>query len=283
MVPVRIFVAGGSGVLARSVVPLLLAAGHDLTLTSRSAEKARLLERPGVSATVLDALDRDSTMATVARAEPEAVLHLMTDLGTGNSASNARLRSTGTRNLVDAAREAGVDRIVAQSISWVYPSSSEPATETDSLDLDAGEPRRTTITAVRELEAAVQERGAGIVLRFGQLYGPGTWYAADGRFGDAARAGLLPATETVTSFLHVDDAASAVVAALGWPAGVLNVVDDEPAPGTAWTPAFCAAAGGPAPRVEQTGGLGRPVSNRRVRELGFVPRWPTWRKGFASL
>jgi len=280
---VRIFVAGGSGVLARSVVPLLLAAGHEVTVTSRSVEKARLLERPGVTGTVLDALDRDGTIATVARAQPDAVLHLMTDLGTGNSASNALLRSTGTRNLVDAARGAGVDRIVAQSISWIYPSGTEPATETDPLDLDAVGPRRTTITAVRELEAAVQEVGAGVVLRFGQLYGPGTWYTSDGRFGEAARAGRLPATETVTSFLHVDDAAAAVVAALGWPAGVRNVVDDEPAPGTAWVPAFAAAVGGPVPGTEQSDDPGRPVSNRRVRELGFAPRWSTWRTGFASL
>lgn len=279
----RVFVAGGSGVLARSVVPLLLAAGHDVTVTSRSAEKARLLERPGVSTMVLDALDRDSTFTAIAPAEPDAVLHLMTDLGTGDSASNARLRSTGTRNLVNAAQRAGVDRIVAQSISWVYPSGTDTATEVDPVDLDAGEPRRTTVTAVRTLEAAVQEVGAGVVLRFGQLYGPGTWYAADGRFGEAARAGRLPATETVTSFLHVDDAAAAVVDALGWTAGVRNVVDDEPAPGTEWVPVFVAAVGGPAPRVEHVGDPGRPVSNRRVRELGFALRWSTWRDGFASL
>ncbi|WP_281264306.1 hypothetical protein [Curtobacterium sp. 9128] len=133
------------------------------------------------------------------------------------------------------------------------------------------------------LEAAVQEVGAGVVLRFGQLYGPGTWYTSDGRFGEAAGAGLLPASETVTSFLHVDDAAAAVVAALGWPAGTWNVVDDDPAPGTAWVPALAAAVGGPVPGAEQSGEHGRPVSNRRVRELGFAPRWSTWRTGFAGL
>lgn len=275
--------AGGSGVLARSVVPLLVAAQHDVIVTSRSAATARQLERPGVRAAVLDALDRDGTIATVARAEPDAVLHLMTDLGTGDSASNARLRTAGTRNLVDAARGAGVERIVAQSISWIYPPGSEPATETDLVDLDAGEPRRTTITAVRALEAAVQEVGAGVVLRFGQLYGPGTWYAADGRFGTAARAGELPATDTVTSFLHVNDAAAGVVAALGWPTGVHNVVDDEPAAGTEWVPVFAASVGGPAPRVEQTGDVGRPVSNRRAHELGLALRWSTWRRGFTAL
>lgn len=279
----HVFVAGGSGVLARSVVPLLLGAGHEVTVTSRSAEKARLLERPGLTATVLNALDRDGTAAAVARAEPDAVLHLMTDLGTGDSASNARLRSVGTRNLVDAALGAEVERIVAQSISWIYPSGPEQATEGDSLDLDAAEPRRTTITAVRALEDAVQEVGVGVVLRFGQLYGPGTWYAADGRFGEAARAGLLPATETVTSFVHVEDAAAAVVAALGWTAGVLNVVDDEPAPGTAWVPVFAAAVGGTAPPEEHAGDPGRPISNHRVRELGFTSRWSTWRTGFADL
>ncbi|UBQ02554.1 hypothetical protein LCG91_16145 [Curtobacterium sp. TXMA1] len=176
-----------------------------------------------------------------------------------------------------------MDRIVAQSISWVYPPGTEPATEANPLDIGAGEPRLTTINAVRALEVAVQQVDAGVVLRFGQLYGPGTWYSAEGRFGEAARAGLLPATETVTSFLPVDDTAAAVVAAIGWTAGVRNVVDDESASGTAWVPAFSAAVGGATPRVEQTGDLGRPVSNRLARESGFSPRRSSWRSGFADL
>lgn len=279
----RVLVAGGFGVLGRAVIPKLVALGHQVTATSRSAEKAKLLDDLGVAGVVLNALDRDATVAAGVSAAPEVILHLMTDLGTGDSASNARLRWEGTRNLVDAAHAAGVSRIVGQSISWVYPSASIPATETDPLDLDAPEPRHATVQAVRALEAAVHEIPQSVVLRFGQLYGTGTWYSRDGRFAEAARAGSLPATETVTSFVHLDDAATAVVEALDWPSGVWNIVDDEPAPGTEWVPAFTEALGVPAPAVQQSGDVGRPVLNARAREQGFTPRYPTWRAGFAAL
>ncbi|WP_435093177.1 NAD-dependent epimerase/dehydratase family protein [Clavibacter michiganensis] len=279
----RVLVAGGSGVLGRAVIPKLIGLGHDVIATSRSAEKARLFKELGAVGLVLDALDRDSTVAAVVSAAPEAILHLMTDLGTGDSASNARLRSKGTRNLVDAAHAAGVTRIIGQSISWVYPSARIPAAETDPLDLGASGPRRATVQAVRELEAAVREITQSVVLRFGQLYGAGTWYSREGRLAEAARAGALPATETVTSFVHVDDAAAAVVEALGWPAGVWNIVDDEPAPGTEWVPVFADAVGAPVPAVQQSGDAGRPVMNDRARRQGFTPRYPSWRTGFPSL
>ncbi|KQQ51296.1 MULTISPECIES: NAD(P)-dependent oxidoreductase [unclassified Plantibacter] len=279
----RVLVAGGSGVLGRAVIPRLLTLGHEVSATSRSTEKLGALEQLGATGVVLDARDRDATAAAVRRAAPEAILHLMTDLGTGDSASNALLRSEGTRNLVDAARAAGVRRIIGQSISWIHPPSALPAIETDPLDLDAPEPRRSTVHAVQALEAAVHDLPQSVVLRFGQLYGAGTWYSRAGRFAEAARSGALPATETVTSFVHVDDAAAAVVEALGWPTGVWNIVDDEPAPGTEWAPVFAHAVGAPAPTVERTGDVGRPVSNDRARAQGFTLRHPSWRAGFATL
>lgn len=279
----RVLVAGGSGVLGQAVIPKLIGLRHEVTATSRSAAKAELLRGPGVEGAVLDALDRDSTVATVVSAAPDAIVHLMTDLGTGDSASNALLRSEGTRNLVEAAHAAGVTRVIGQSISWVYPPATIPATESDPLDLDAPEPRRTTVQAVRALEEAVGEFPQSVVLRFGQLYGQGTWYSRGGRYAEAVRTGALPATDTVTSFVHVDDAATAVVDALGWPAGVWNIVDDEPAPGTAWVPAFADALDAPAPAVLQSGDVGRAVLNHRAREQGFLPRYPSWRTGFAAL
>lgn len=279
----RILIAGGSGVLGRAVIPRLIELGHEVVATSRSAGKARILHDLGADSLVLDALDRDSTVASVVSTAPDAILHLMTDLGVGDSASNARLRKEGTRNLVDAAHAAGVTKIIGQSISWVYPPATGPATEADPLDADAPEPRRATIRAVQALEAAVHEIPQSVVLRFGQLYGPGTWYSREGRFADAARAGELAATETITSFVHVDDAAAAVVMALGWPAGTWNIVDDEPAPGTEWVTVFADALGAPAPAAQQSGDVGRPVSNDRARERGFTPRYPSWRTGFAAL
>ncbi|CAD5990990.1 Epimerase domain-containing protein [Agreia sp. COWG] len=283
ILPVRIFLAGGSGVLGREVIPLLLSAGHEVVATTRSDAKTAALERSGASAVVIDALDEDATRRAVRRARPDAVLHLMTDLSTGDSASNAHLRSIGTRNLVEAAQLAGVTRMVAQSISWVYPAGTDAADEGESLDVDAREPRRTTVAAVGDLEEAVLSLPGGVVLRFGQLYGPATWYSRDGRFGADARAERLPATEAVASFIHIADAARAAVLALEWNRGVWNIVDDEPAPGREWAAEFAASVGAPPPEVLTSGDRGRPISNARARKNGLVLQHPSWRDGFRTL
>ena len=279
----HVFLAGGSGVLGRCLVPLLVADGHLVTATTRSPEKLATLRRLGARAVLLDVFDHDQVLAVLQEAGPDAVVHQLTDLAAGDSASNARLRRVGTRHLVEAAARVGVHRVVAQSISWVYRPGTSPAGEDEPLDTDAAPPRLTTVAGVRDLEDAVLGGGDGVVLRYGQLYGPGTWYSRDGRFAQAARAGTLPATETVTSFVHVHDAARAAAAALTWPAGIWNVVDDEPAPGLEWVPAFAAAVGAPAPAPAQSGDLGRPVSNARARRQGFAPIHPSWRAGFTTL
>jgi nucleoside-diphosphate-sugar epimerase len=279
----RIFIAGGSGVLGRAAIPHLIAAGHEVTATTRSTTKAVLLRRLGARPVIVDAFERSALLAVVHEARPEAMVHLLTDLTTGDSASNALLRTTGTRNLVAAARHAGVRRIVAESISWVYPSGDLPADETDRLDLNAAEPRRTTIAAVNDLETAVLEFPDGVVLRFGQVYGPGTWFSREGRFGQDARAGRLAATETVASFIHISDTARAVLLALGWAAGIWNIVDDEPAAGTQWVPRFAAAVDAPHPAVSNAGDVGRPVSNARAHDSGFDLGYPSWREGFQTL
>ncbi|SKB00263.1 Nucleoside-diphosphate-sugar epimerase [Agreia bicolorata] len=279
----RIFIAGGSGVLGRALIPLLTAAGHDVTATSRSADKISLISRLGATPAVFDALDRDAVFRVVSEARPHVIMHLLTDLSSGDSSSNARLRVTGSRNLVDAAMCVGTHRVIAESISWVYRPGATPATEEEPLDADPAEPRRTTIAAVAALESSVRELPEHVVLRFGQLYGPGTWYSREGRFGRDARAGRLPATDTVTSFIHTSDAARAAVLALAWRSGSYNVVDDEPASGREWVPGFATAVGAPEPAVVRSGDIGRPVSNARARGGGLVLRHASWRDGFASL
>ncbi|GIT78515.1 dTDP-glucose 4,6-dehydratase [Leifsonia sp. LS1] len=276
----KLFVAGASGVLGRAFLPLALAAGHEVVGMTRSERGEEAIRSLGATPMVADALDPGVVTRALSAAQPDAIVDLLTDLASGDSASNARLRVEGTRNLVDAARACHVETTIAESISWIYPSGAEAADEDTPLDLDAVEPRRTTVHAVAALEDAVRELPHAVVLRFGLLYGPGTWYAADGRYGDAARAGSLPATETAASFIHVDDAARAALLALEWPSGTWNIVDDEPAAGIEWTPVFAASVGGPAPQSRESGDVGRPVSNARAKGRGLVLRHPSWRAGF---
>jgi nucleoside-diphosphate-sugar epimerase len=281
----RVLLAGATGVIGRRLVPLLLDAGHEVVALTRRDDAVRGLRALGAGAIVADALDRDAVLAAVRRARPRVVMHQLTDLGGGSTAANAALRIHGTRNLVDAALAAGVRRIVAQSIAWAYEPGADPAIERVRLDLDAPAPRQTTIDGIAALEAAVRELPEWVALRYGLLYGPGTWYAADGLRADDARAGTLAANADVSSFVHVDDAADAACAALSWPSGAVNVCDDEPAPGREWVPVFCRAvgAGDPAADDAPRTAWARGASNRHAREeLGWAPRYASWRSGFGA-
>jgi nucleoside-diphosphate-sugar epimerase len=279
----RVFVAGGTGVIGRTLVPLLVAGGHEVTAMTRSIDGSALLRSLGAQPVMADALDRDSVVEAVVRSRPDAIIHQLTDLRAGNGAANATLRIEGTRNLVDAAHAAGVERVIAQSLAWAYVPGDEPADEQVSLDVAAAEPRSTTVRGITALELAVREVPQWIVLRYGVLYGAGTWYAADGLRADEARAGRLVANEDVTSFVELGDAALAAAQALDWPSGAVNVCDDDPAPGIEWVPIFCAAVDAPAPPLAGVGRApwARGADNSRAREeLGWTPRYASWRVGF---
>jgi nucleoside-diphosphate-sugar epimerase len=165
--------------------------------------------------------------------------------------------------------------MVAQSISWAYAPAQGPADEDDPLDLDgrAGPPRYASVDA---LERTVRSLSRGTVLRYGVLYGPGTWFGAGGSTLSEASSGKVTATTAWTSFVHADDAADATVQALDWPAGTYNIVDDEPTHVDEWGPLLVQAVGSPV-RAIRTLGEGRSASNRRARALGWVPAHPSWR------
>jgi nucleoside-diphosphate-sugar epimerase len=279
---VRVFLAGATGVVGRRLVPLLVAAGHQVTGLSRRPESAAALRAAGATPAVADVFDAAALAAAVRDAAPDVVVHQLTDLAEYDTAANARLRVTGTRNLVDAALSVGVRRVVAQSIAWAYAPGDDPATEDTPLDPATTDPRRATVRAVAALEGAVREAPEWVVLRYGLFHGPGTWYHPGGLMAERARAGQLPATGDVASLLHVDDAAAAAVAALGWPTGTVNVCDDDPAPGLAWVPAFCAWVGAPPPPTDPgraPGGRGARNEHPR-RDLGWAPAHPSWRDSF---
>jgi nucleoside-diphosphate-sugar epimerase len=262
---------------------LLVAVGHEVAGTTRSAARSEQIAAAGARPVVADALDRDAMFAVVRAERPDVVIHQLTDLSGRDFAGNSRLRIEGTRNLVDAALAVGVPRMIAQSIAWIYVPGQGPASEDAPLDLDAPGSRGRTVAAVQVLELAVAEIPVGVILRYGVLYGPGTWYSRDGWITEQVRRGEFEATDGVTSFLHVADAAQAALQALDWPAGPLNIVDDEPAAGTGWLPLYASLVGAPPPPLKSGAeGWERGASNAKAREFGWHPHYPTWRDGFKT-
>jgi nucleoside-diphosphate-sugar epimerase len=311
MTNMHIFLAGATGAIGRALIPRLLEHGHTVTGTSRSPEKADALRALGATPVVMDALDRDAVIAAVAAARPDAIVHQMTALADMSDirhfdrafAVTNRLRTEGTDNLLAAARAAGVKRIVAQSFAgWPYARSGGPVkTEDDPLDPDPPAQLRATLEAIRHLEREVIAAG-GVALRYGGFYGPGTGLAPGGEQWAMVQARKFPLVGDgggTWSFVHIDDAASATVAALErWmPGEVYNVVDDEPSPVREWLPALASSIGARPPRHVprwMARMLGehvvammceiRGASNAKARAaLDWTPAWPTWREGFAAL
>ena len=310
----RIFTAGATGAVGRQLVPLLSARGHEVVGTTTSAAKADGVRAAGAEPVVLDVLDGRAVMEAVRQAAPEVVVHeatALTDLSSPRKLDQSfaltnRLRTEGTDHLLAAARAAGARRFVAQSYAgWPYAHEGGPVkSESDPLDPDPPKAFRRTLDAIRHLEEAVTgaEGLEGVVLRYGGFYGPGTSLAADGEHVEAVRRGKFPIVgsgEGVWSFVHIEDAAAATVAAIeGEANGIFNIVDDEPAPVAEWLPALAAAIGARPPRhvPAWVGRLvgGEPTvvlmteirgaSNAKAkRELGWRLAYPSWRDGFKTL
>jgi nucleoside-diphosphate-sugar epimerase len=218
----RIFLAGATGVIGVRLIPLLLGAGHSVTGSTRSADKAAELKTIGVEPVVVDVFDASALRAAVVGARAEVIIHQLTDLPdvldpaqmTAVLERNSRLRIEGTGNLIAVAHAAGAQRVIAQSIAFAYAEGPEPHIESDPLaSADGDGPSAITPRGVRALEAAVLRAPGidGIVLRYGRLYGPGTWNTPNAR-----------------APLHVDAAAHAALLAIihGAP-GVYNIAEDD--------------------------------------------------------
>lgn len=272
----RIFLAGGTGVLGTRLIPKLAADGHQVTATTRRTDRTDLLTGLGATPAIVDVYDAARLTSVVTEAAPDLILHELTDLSEYDTAANARLRREGTANLVAAAQTAGTDRIVVQSIAWVFPDADTPATEDDPI---------TPGTAVDTMEGLARHLGKATILRYGLLYGPGTWYAPGGRIARLVGAGQLPATPAVSCFVHIDDAVTATIQALSWPDGTYHVVDDEPAPGTSWLSVYARELGAPPPPTAPLADgapAGRAISNAKARGQGWTPEYPSWRQGFSA-
>ena len=306
----KVFLAGATGAIGKQLVPQLVEAGHQVTAMTRSKEKLGMLNELGAEAIVCDVFDAGRLGSVMARAEPDAVINQLTDLPQSLNprklkeyyAANNRVRREGTANVLDAVRGAGIRRLLVQGAAyWYAPTGGLVKTEVAPLYLDAPPPVGSAVETIKSVEEAVLTADGigGLVLRYGVLYGPGTWYAKDGDVGRQVRKWRYPIIgdgQGTYSFIHVDDAASATVVALGLVRpGVYNVVDDEPATAAEWMPLYAEALGAKRPpRVPAF--LARPIagkalvswmlglrgaSNEKIKEeLGWRPRYESWRQGF---
>ena len=306
----RVFVAGGSGVIGRRLVPQLVARGHQVTATTTNPVKLDMLEKLDADAVVMDGLDAVAVRETVAKARPDAIVHQMTAISPVHAgkpsfkhidryfATTNRLRTEGTDNLLAAAEGAGVSHVVAQSFGsfngireggWVK-------TEEDPLDMHEGTPQNVVSETIRNLEESVLKAG-GAVMRYGGFYGPG---ATDDQV-ELVRKRMFPLVGRGTghfSWVHLDDAAGATVLAVEQQAkGLFNITDDEPAPAAEWLP-YLAEVVGAKPPMRVPAWLarilagdtvvimmseGRGFSNAKAkRELGWELQYPSWRQGFKA-
>jgi nucleoside-diphosphate-sugar epimerase len=276
---------------------------------TRHPERADALKAMGATPVVCDVYDQARLIAVLADSPSDLVVHLLTDLSArfspraGTDTTN-RLRREGTYNLLVAARAAGARRVIAESIAFLYrPGGQVLKTEEHPPWLDAPGPFAETVGAVVDLERQVLQAPSlnGTVLRFGWLYGPGTWYAPDGSIAQDVRHRRYPIVgegRGTWSFVHVDDAATAVLAAAnqGRP-GIYNIVDDDPAPMRIWLPAFAKALGAPSPphihdslaraaagsaAAAVASKLAGASNTKAKNELGWMPQYPSWRAALGA-
>jgi nucleoside-diphosphate-sugar epimerase len=302
----RVLVAGASGAIGTRVVPQLLEAGHEVVGTSTSPASAARIRALGADAIALDLLDPRAVREAVLEVQPDAIVHQATALANlrfGRNfdrtfAQTNRLRTEGTDALLAAAREAGVRRFVAQSFASNRQAREGAMVKTEDDPLDPAPPSHTAESnaAMAHLERVVTDAG-GIVLRYGGFYG-----AANDGLIEPVRKRQFPIIGDgggVLSFVHLDDAAAATVLALehDGPA-IYNVVDDDPAPAREWLPVLSQALGAKPPRrfprwlarlvagdaAVVMGTESRGASNAKAkRELGWTPRYPSWRQGFPAV
>jgi nucleoside-diphosphate-sugar epimerase len=316
----KVFVAGATGVLGRALVPQLVAQGHEVVGMTRSAAKQDLVRSLGARPVVADALDPHAVAEAVASAEPEVIVHQLTALSGPMSVRDMRhpersaaatmtnrLRTEGTDHLLAAGRAVGARRFVAQSFAaFRFARTGGPVlTEADPIDPNPPAALRAPLEGILHVEEAVTaiDWGEGLVLRYGSFYGPGTAIsrAPDALMAAPVRKRRFPVIGDgggVYSHIHVDDAAAATVVAVdhGRP-GIYNIVDDEPAPVREWLPVLASALDAKPPRriprwlgrlaAGETATLMmtevKGSSNAKAkRELGWTPRYASWRQGFAQ-
>jgi 2-alkyl-3-oxoalkanoate reductase len=308
---VKIFIAGATGAIGKRLVPLLIAAGHRVMGSTRTQGKFDAIRALGAEAVVLDGIDQPGINATIESFRPDVVVHQMTSLSSLKSLKHFdedfeqtnRLRTLGTEYLLAAARSVGAKKFIAQSYAGWPNDRTGPRVQTEAAPYETNPPAsmRKSLQAIVTLESFVRNASGitAIALRYGSFYGPGTSLGADGEVTKLVRHRKFPVVGTgagIWSFLHIEDAAQATKLAIDRaPAGVYNVVDDEPAEASQWLPYLADCLGAKSPRhipawlakfaIGEAGVLFmtemRGASNAKAkREFGWQLIYASWREGF---
>jgi nucleoside-diphosphate-sugar epimerase len=308
----RILVAGATGVIGRPLVKALGELGHDVVGTTRSEERAQAIRELGAEPVVVDARDTDALRPAVIEARPEVVINQLTNLpqrlnyrkAAETFGPTTELRGTVGPALAGAAAEAGAKRLISQSVCFFYASTGKPVHSEDDplVELPPESPAAKGTIALEALERSTLETPGleGVVLRYGFFYGPGSAYASDGAWAEDVRRRRFPIVGKGTgifSYVHMDDAVSATIAALDRGSGIYNVCDDDPAPMSEWLPAYADALGAKPPRrvpawlagiiagkqaVAMATMLEGASNEKAKRELAWAPKYPSWRQGFSE-
>ncbi|MCJ0915351.1 MULTISPECIES: NAD(P)-dependent oxidoreductase [Mammaliicoccus] len=276
----KIFVAGATGLIGTKLTKRLIEEGYEVAGLTTSEKGKEKLDNAGVKAYIGNILEYDTIEKSIGDFKPDIIMNEITDLKQVDMSANTKVRIEGTRNLVEAAIKHDVPHIQSQSIAFVYEAGDTLATEETSLDYDASGDRKITVDGVEGLEKESARLNKHVILRYGLLYGPGTWYGKDGMIYNQFINGEVTMTDGVQSFIHIDDAVETAIQALNFESGIYNVADDDPVKGDDWAKWYANELNvSPTLNIEPAAPFERGVTNKKFKDQGGKLIYTTWKDG----
>ncbi|WP_204977334.1 NAD-dependent epimerase/dehydratase family protein [Mammaliicoccus sciuri] len=276
----KIFVTGATGLIGTKLTKRLIEEGYEVAGLTTSEKGKEKLDNAGVKAYIGNILEYDTIEKSIGDFKPDIIMNEITDLKQVDMSANTKVRIEGTRNLVEAAIKHDVPHIQSQSIAFVYEAGDTLATEETSLDYDASGDRKITVDGVEGLEKESARLNKHVILRYGLLYGPGTWYGKDGMIYNQFINGEVTMTDGVQSFIHIDDAVETAIQALNFESGIYNVADDDPVKGDDWAKWYANELNvTPTLNIEPAAPFERGVTNKKFKDQGGKLIYTTWKDG----
>ncbi len=276
----KVFVTGATGLIGTKLTKRLLEEGYEVAGLTTSKKGEEKLVHAGIKAYIGNVLEYETIESSIGDFKPDIIMNEITDLKQVDMSANTKVRIEGTKNLVDAAILHGVEHIQSQSIAFAYESGHGLATEDTPLDYESKGDRKITVDGVDGLEKETARIKNYVILRYGLLYGPGTWYGKDGMIYKQFMNNEVSITEGIQSFIHIDDAIETAIQALNFDSGIYNVADDDPVKGNVWADWYANLLNvTPNINIEPAAPFERGVSNEKFKMQGGKLIYKTWKDG----